>query len=347
MARYISGGGKRYKTGPEKSPRQKFTDLFEWLLREGENNTMYYAYGLHLRENKIEDYIGRREILHIKKQAESRLQQITGSGMIDYGVVTKDKFYATSILTANGIPCIKNEALFTGGKWFYTNGAEAGRNFLAEYEGDFVVKSPNLEAGEGVLVCRKTGDKIIVTEKEYTAEGFTALLGQSVWLMQKRIESHPAIKTVNASALNTTRMVTLRNGKETIYIGGFQAFATGNSATDSWGSGSLYMGIDIKKGCLLAEGYANLSVPESIVYKHPDSGIVFKDYPIPYLPEAEELCKKAHTYYYNNFILGWDVAITENGPIIVEVNEKPGMNVVQCIGGGLRRTIKDFAGTIA
>jgi len=34
---------------------------------------------------------------------------------------------------------------------------------------------------------------------------------------------------------------------------------------------------------------------------------------------------------YNCFIIGWDLAITMDGPMILEVNEKPGMNVIQCL----------------
>jgi hypothetical protein len=44
-----------------------------------------------------------------------------------------------------------------------------------------------------------------------------------------------------------------------------------------------------------------------------------------------------------NFVIGWDVAITDEGPMIVEANEKPGMNVVQCLDGGLRRRIEALA----
>lgn len=347
MTRYAHGRGKRYKTGAEKSPWQKLSDLFAWLMREHENNTMYYAYGLHLQGSRAEEVIGRREILAVKREAEAKLQKINGTGDVDYSAITKDKFYANSILAANGIPCIKNEAVYTGGRWFTAEGKEAGPGFFEGYDGEFVLKSPNLEAGEGVLVCSKKGDRVISSRKDYTVKEFINLLGKSVWVLQKKVESHPAIKKVNATALNTTRIVTLRNGTDTIYIGGFQAFAAGDAVTDSWSAGSLYVGFDTEKEILLAEGYANLSVPEAIVYKHPDSGIVFEGYAIPYLKDAVQLCKSAHAYFYNNFMLGWDVAITEQGPVMVEVNEKPGMNVVQCIGGGLRRKIKDFAAGIS
>jgi len=144
--------------------------------------------------------------------------------------------------------------------------------------------------------------------------------------------------------LNTTRIVTIMNGTEPEYLSGFQAFATNDSTNDSWNTGSVYVGIDPENNCLKEFGYYSLHVKnKSLCTSHPDSGIVFKGYKIPFLKEAVELCLKAHQLLYFNFVIGWDVAITDKGPVIVEANEKPGMNAVQCVDGGLKRKIMQNA----
>jgi glutathione synthase/RimK-type ligase-like ATP-grasp enzyme len=60
---------------------------------------------------------------------------------------------------------------------------------------------------------------------------------------------------------------------------------------------------------------------------------------IPFIKESVKLCINAHRLLYFNFIIGWDVAITDEGPMIVEANEKPGLNIAQCIDGGLGEKI--------
>ncbi len=39
--------------------------------------------------------------------------------------------------------------------------------------------------------------------------------------------------------------------------------------------------------------------------------------------------KKAHLLMPESAVLGWDVAFTDNGPIIIEVNGAPGPNIHQ------------------
>jgi hypothetical protein len=170
----------------------------------------------------------------------------------------------------------------------------------------------------------------------------------SKWVLQKRIKSHETIRKMNATALNTSRIVTILNGKDPEYLTGFQSFATGDTEIDSWGEGSVYVGFNYRKSVLTGLGFYHPTVAKYARAKaHPDSGINFDGYFIPYLNESVELCLKAHRLLYNNFIIGWDIVITDEGPLILEANEKPGMNAVQCIDGGLRYKIMEcYSNTI-
>ncbi len=42
---------------------------------------------------------------------------------------------------------------------------------------------------------------------------------------------------------------------------------------------------------------------------------------IPYFHDAVELAKVAHTYFYGLDSIGWDIAFTNDGPMIVEGND--------------------------
>jgi len=340
---YSFGNPKEYFVkGDKKSSFSKFKELCYWYWREGIFNDMYFAMGLGLKQNHVRDFFGRKSFLRIKNNAESYLKSNANCNELSFDAITKDKFYAGSILSANNIPVIPIEALICDGIIINDKGELSSLKTLIYDKNTFIIKSNALEAGEGVMVCEKIGNQFIINGKEYSISELEEKLGNGIYILQKKYSSHEAIRKINNSALNTTRIVTIRNGKDIKYLGGFQSFATGGAAIDSWSDGSVYVGIDVDNSCLKKYSITSLSDKrDGLLEAHPDSSISFEGYKIPYLKESAELCLKAHRLFYFNFAIGWDVAITDDGPIIVEANEKPGMNVVQCVDGGLYNQVKE------
>lgn len=340
--RYSAGKAKVYHRVKEKSRFSKAKDLLGWLCREKYFNSNYYAFGLNVQGADQREYIGRNEFLAIKNNAEAHLKQKAGCRDFSYDVVTKDKFYANSVFSANGIDCVENHALIKEGKVFYPDAGSRELNTLLEIKDAFFIKHIVLEAGDGVMHCRNREGQLWVDNQMMTVEELADRLEGKVWIVQKSQRSHPEIARINDSALNTTRIVTILDGQTPVYLAGFQSFATGNETTDSWSKGSVYVGLDIVNSALKRYGYLHPGVGEkSLVEEHPDSGVKFEGYRISQLKNAVDLCIRAHRILYFNFVIGWDVAITEGGALILEANEKPGMNAVQCMDGGLRKRIKE------
>ena len=341
----IGGPKKVYFTENQKFRFRQFFDLIFWLFRKGEYNHNYYAFGLNVKGRNPADYISRPELLRIRKRTEKAIAICSGSENLQYDIITKDKFVSAAFLSANGIPSVPLEGLITKGNILLRDGEVHSLQYLLSMSHDFVLKNTILEAGDGFLSCKQIDSgRLLVNNVPLDIDGLSKVLGKANWVVQRRLESHKTIKVVNNSALNTTRIVTVMNGSEIEYLGGFQSFATGNTEIDSWGKGAIYVGIVVDKGTLDSRGYYHPAVRDkTIVFEHPDSQVCFEEYPLPFLKEALKLCIKAHRLFYNHFIIGWDVAITDDGPLIVEANEKPGMNAVQCIEGGLRNIIRQFS----
>jgi hypothetical protein len=345
--RYISGRTKQYHHGEQKSRLKILRDLLAWQINEGGFNDMYYAMGLHLAGSDQKEYIGRDRFLKIKNTTERKLRQIAGCEGLNYDVITKDKFYANSIFIANGIPCIQNLALISGSRLIFPDGRQESLESILSFNNPFILKNIALEAGEGVFLCRIVGRKVDINGEIKDWGDFKKILKSKIWVLQKQYSSHKVFNKFNSSALNTTRIVTILNGQEPEYLCGFQGFATKNAQIDTWSHGSVYVGIDIVNECLREYGFTSISDNRpGILTAHPDSGVLFKDCRVPFLKEAVDLCIRAHKILYFNFIIGWDVAITDEGPLIVEANEKPGMNVAQCVSGGLKRNIFITSSTI-
>jgi hypothetical protein len=344
VARYLTGKAKPYYKGRKKPFLRMLKDLYFWQLQERDFNTMYYAFALNLAGSEQKEFIGRRSFLRIKASVEGKLRDRAGCSDIRYDAITKDKFYSNSILMANGIDCLRNLAFIHGTELVYANGKHEKIDALLNLNETFFIKSAVLEAGAGVHSCRIIGGRIEVDGETGTLDSFMQMLGSKVWVMQKQHLSHQRLRNINNSALNTTRVVTILNGSEPEYLCGFQGFATGSALTDSWSHGSIYVGIDPQMDCLKEYGMTAIEDKRpGLLREHPDSKIVFKGYELPFLKEALALCLKAHRLFYFNFVIGWDVAITDAGPMIVEANENPGMNVSQCLDGGLRKRIEKHA----
>lgn len=334
---------KKYEKNGEKAVLRKLLDLAEWLFRDNFFNVNYYAWRLNIKGAKQSDYIGRKELLSIKNKNETRLKRRLGNEKLNYEIITKDKFYSGALFAANNLPVIPVLGIVSQKEVLYVSGKTEDISMLYNRTTPFVLKNTVMEAGGGFLLCKPDKEMLVVNDKAISPKEFKGLLGTGKWVLQPQIKSHREISRINSSALNTTRIVTVFDGERPVYLTGFQSFATSNCEIDSWSKGAVYVGIDPARNCLKPYGYFQPQVGNmAITEKHPDSGIVFRDYIIKDLSKAVELCVSAHKLLYASFIIGWDIAITNDGPLIVEANEKPGMNAVQCFDGGLREKIKTF-----
>ncbi len=344
---FSRGKAKIYHTGKAKSRFSIARELFQWLFKEGYFNLNYYAFGLNIAGTKQTDYIGRRTFLKLKNSAERKLKKYHKNEGINFEAITKDKFYFASLLYANGIPHVKTLAWISNNQISSADGRFSKFEDLLSLPGTFFIKNTTLEAGDGVKVCLVVDNGIKMNGKYKKLSEVKEELSIGKWIVQMGMKSGKSIARINNSALNTTRIVTILNGDKPEYLTGFQSFATNNEPTDSWSKGSVYVGIDIASNRLKKYAYYHPHLKGgALVESHPDSRIVFENYEIPQLQDAVDLCLKAHRLLYFNFVIGWDVAITENGPVILEANEKPGMNAVQCLDGGLSERIYEYYKTI-
>lgn len=61
------------------------------------------------------------------------------------------------------------------------------------------------------------------------------------------------------------------------------------------------------------------------------TGIKFDGFQIPYWEEIKEMVLEAALVNDKVNLVGWDVAISKNGPLIIEGNRGPGFDLVQML----------------
>ncbi len=142
------------------------------------------------------------------------------------------------------------------------------------------------------------------------------------YLFQETVKQHSALNALNPSCLNTLRLDTFidQTGNVEIISAYFKTNLKGNFI-DNETSGGCEIPIDMSTGKLERQGHLTLKFNGlKIPTFHPVTKVVFENFQIPYFTEACALVLKTARYVPNLRLMGWDVAISEHGPVLIEGN---------------------------
>jgi hypothetical protein len=145
---------------------------------------------------------------------------------------------------------------------------------------------------------------------------------KSGYLFQEVVKQHHELNKLNPSCFNTIRFDTYINPDGTIdVVSGYLRMSIRNTHVDNISSGGLMVGINIKTGRLKKEGFSKITnVGVKTFTEHPVTKTIFENFYIPYFNESKELVKKAAMLMPDLRLVGWDVAIGESGPVLIEGN---------------------------
>ncbi|MGU8237642.1 sugar-transfer associated ATP-grasp domain-containing protein [Clostridium perfringens] len=195
------------------------------------------------------------------------------------------------------------------------------------------IKPADGQGGYGIIIIDYVDGKYLNKNGEImTKEKFKELLRNGDYLIQKQILQSDQMNKIYNKSVNTFRIATENiNGNVRIVCSTLRVGKDGNEVDNSAQDG-IVVGVDILTGKLTTNGVTEKT---KVYKKHPNSGFIFKNYNINNWNEvkefAESSAKKMKEYTY----LGWDIAITDNGPIAIETNLGFGLDHYQVVLGGL------------
>ena len=141
---------------------------------------------------------------------------------------------------------------------------------------------------------------------------------KNIGVLEEIVVQDKRMAKVNPHAVNCIRLVTVLNGNDVDLLYGVVKFGTTTDYVDNMGRGGSVSGpIDVKTGKVL---YDLKDMHGRVFSEHPTSHIKFIGFEIPAFEEAVKLVKKAAKVVPQVRQVGWDVAITEKGPAIIEGN---------------------------
>jgi glutathione synthase/RimK-type ligase-like ATP-grasp enzyme len=159
-------------------------------------------------------------------------------------------------------------------------------------------------------------------------------------IVQPRLPTHPELKDLTAGALPTVRIVTCLNERgEGELVGAVFRMSIGSNRTvDNLHAGGIAAAVDLASGRLSRATNLGADARLGWLSVHPDTNARIEGRALPMWEDAKRLAVRAHREFADRVVIGWDIAILEDGPIIVEGNGNPDMDILQrFMRDGLRR----------
>lgn len=204
------------------------------------------------------------------------------------------------------------------------------RGFFVPEQGNLAQLEQFLQGKEGVMVKPVDGLGGHGVHKQKVAEidDLTAyhkkLLDNRLFL-EELIVQHPEMNELCPTSVNTIRVMTANVGGEAVMLyAGLRVGAGGD--VDNFHAGGMGVQVNMDTG-VLEGGAINKDCEE---YEcHPVTGVKFDGRQLPMWGEVRRMCLEASYVNTNIHVVGWDVAITPEGPTFVEGNRRPGYDLPQ------------------
>jgi len=199
----------------------------------------------------------------------------------------------------------------------------------------FFVKPADGKGGDGIYVFHRNSDGCYKTihGEELTEKLLKQIGSREDYLIQLAVVQDKRIAEIYPYSVNTFRIATEnKNGKVKVLCSTLRIGKSGNEV-DNWMKNGIVLGVDIDTGKIQEVGVTKSGEK---FYNHPDTGFVFKDYVIPEWDKIKAFVTESAGKLAQFTYLGWDIALSEDGPLAIETNLGFGLDHYQTPLGGMR-----------
>ena len=156
------------------------------------------------------------------------------------------------------------------------------------------------------------------------------------YLFQSCIEADPALARICGGGVPTVRVVTLDRGAgPEIYRTSIKLTGGGNVADNFWRKGNLIAPVDPVTGSM-GSALTGFGIDGAFVDDHPDTGAKIAGVVLPHWQACRDLALAAAGVTQGSLVLGFDIALSKHGPVLIEANYTPDLIMLQaCSGEGI------------
>jgi hypothetical protein len=217
------------------------------------------------------------------------------------------------------------------------------KRWLDEVGTSTVISKPvGGQAGKGVLQHSISHNGAIEVDGRILDAPSLASLGLPR-VFEPKLESHSDLAAVYAGSLNTVRVLTFRDQNGTTRIFATRVRFGRSGHTDNLSSGGLAAAVAPDSGTVSGPAVSTSLLGVQRFSEHPESGAQIEGLQLPHWPEVRDLVHAATSILPSARCVGWDVAITPSGPVLLEGNHNWGKILWQLpIDRGLRSEVEEM-----
>jgi len=257
---------------------------------------------------------------------------------VSWAPLLKDKSLLYRYCRALGIPVPELYAIYFRGipGWsntgvFIESRSDWGKFINDQLPREFVIKPARSALGRGVMAFTRSENTFVdARAKRYSGLDIFDLMSGSrefdCFVIQQRLANHPElIRLTGNSNLQTVRFISFvdTTGRAVILQAQLKLI-TSDNITDNFHYGRTG---NIQAQVSLADGRSAHAVtvgPDGSGIKpiatHPETRIDLEGFEIPFWQEALALVRRAAVGFVPVRTIGWDIAITPDGPVVLEGN---------------------------
>ena len=269
---------------------------------------------------------------------------------VEFRLPFRNKLVFNRVFGGQGLPVARVLGVYDPKAGHTVEGQElrnAGdlRHWLPQAPEDgFVFKALWGTEGYQVLVlARRTGDDpgvfVTLSGERYDADRLVEFAGNTgdlirkgavepdSYLIEERLRPHPALAQLVGPTLCCVRVVTFVGLEDSPGIlGAVYKMQPKPLGVDHLSYGAIGSWVDLETGTL-ERGRSRHEFGYTTVI--PGTNRAFVGFKLPHWPEVREVAIKAANVFPRARSIGWDIAITERGPVLIEGNAEWSTSLIQ------------------
>lgn len=297
------------------SVRSQFRHMCWLALRHGIPPEIYYRYRFFERDRRSQ------ASRYLHWQEHNPVLNLLATLQATAGVdLLEDKEAFAAWCKANDLPHPPVLATFSSGR-MAPDSELPGRDLFSKPSDD--------RGGAGATLWPATRDGryvgpdgVVLDRSDLQAELESRSLARPQ-MVQERLVNHSTVRPVSPGGLCTIRLVTARApGGDIVLLSSTLGIPMAGSPVDNFHAGGICAAIDPATGRV---GPGVRAAPEECLNTydhHPDTGAPIAGLVLPQWDEVATLGRRAHELVPGVAFVGWDVALTDRGPLLLEANPR-------------------------
>lgn len=323
-----------------KKPFSQVVDIAQLALGFGGLTPKeYYTYRLF--DDETYSFSEKKRFIG-KKTQESILLKSTSPL---WGAVAHDKLVYYGLLKGLGFPVPQTEAIYHPFRRFGEAPTLCTPEDLARYVRDGMrfpcfgkPVSGMYSVGASALSGYDPADDCLILSsgKRVSVDSYVEQVShfrKDGYLFQRRLDVHDDLNAICGDRIGTARLMVLVREEGAEIFQAVWKIPTGDNVADNfWRSGNMLGALDIESGRVLRV-VRGVGVDQAEVTSHPDTDKPLVGITLPDWATTKSLCLSAAESLSELSMQAWDVAMTTQGPVLVEVNIGGDFNLPQIATG--------------